>query len=188
MHANVSLILVARKRVRRPTARKDLRREAPARACQRARLLVPSCVSCPRHGPRTVARSSKLGASAVQPTVASTSIGRSVASTLSDVASVQLEAPTDADSAALLVERCRALLRLRASLGVHYARRKQTLLTELLGAAASLERCADALSELRGVGFLESDEELARWADELLSEERARGVVDGASNARARTR
>merc|ERR1711965_609983 len=60
------------------------------------------------------------------------------------------------DAAGALVERCRALMRLREPLGAHYGSRKEKLLSELIS-LADLERSADALDELRKVGFLESE-------------------------------
>ena len=76
----------------------------------------------------------------------------------------------------LHVERCRALQRLRGALGEEaYVSRKQRLLHELLsaGAAESLEAAAEALHALHASGFVESEAELAIWADGLLDEEHA---------------
>ena len=78
---------------------------------------------------------------------------------------------------ALALERCRALMRLRGSLGVHYAGRKERLLSELV-LALDVERGAAALGELRRIGFVETEEELARWVDQLL-------VADGQAAAAA---
>ena len=73
----------------------------------------------------------------------------------------------------ILLERCRALMRLRASLGMqNYLLRKEKLLDELV-AAVEVERGAAILGELWRLGFLESEEELAQWADQLLATEGA---------------
>ena len=85
-----------------------------------------------------------------------------------------------------LVGRCRALARLRGSLGSHYESRKQKLLMELMASVPSLETLeegADALGELRSIGFLETEEELAQWADHMFSMHRAPVGLSAAARA-----
>ena len=62
----------------------------------------------------------------------------------------------DDDAALAVVERCRALRRLREPLGAHYASRKERLLHEL-DALPSVEGVASALDELRRSGFIETE-------------------------------
>ena len=81
----------------------------------------------------------------------------------------------------VLIERCRALLRLRTVLGPDsYAVRKDGLLWELVVAVPhlpSLEHGAQALEALHTLGFVDSQVELAEWTDRLLGSEQAAGVV-----------
>ena len=89
-------------------------------------------------------------------------------------------------SMGLHVERCRALQRLRGALGEEaYVSRKQRLLHELLsaGAAESLEAAAEALHALHASGFVESEAELAIWADGLLGAQAA-GIIAASEASR----
>jgi hypothetical protein len=100
--------------------------------------------------------------------------------------------PTDLSSAEtqLVVERCRALMQLRAALGEPaYASRKRALLEELLaaGAAHSLEDAAGALGSLHSAGFLETGGELTTWADILLGTQSAAGKAASATSSEAST-
>ena len=96
-------------------------------------------------------------------------------------AKANIDAPAAARvRAGLLVERCRALQRLRGALGEEaYVSRKQRLLHELLsaGAAESLEAAAEALHALHASGFVESEAELAIWADALLGAQAAGNIA-----------